>query len=104
MRRSFRELPIRGKVRWIAALASSTALLSGGLILAFYDNRSSRAAIVRRLHAEADVIGLSSASALLFHDEAAAAATLAALKGNPEVVGAALYGEEGRVFASWRAE
>jgi signal transduction histidine kinase len=101
---SFRALRIRGKLMWIAVLASGAALLVAGVALAVQQNRQFRRSLVRELHTHARIVGLNSSSAILFHDEAAATATLAALKLDPRVLGAAVYDDAGRLFAAYTPE
>src|SRR5207245_2311191 len=48
-----------------------------------------------------NVIGINSASAMLFNDEAAAVETLAALKADPRTIAAGLYTLGNRLFATY---
>jgi signal transduction histidine kinase len=103
VRRRFRDLPIGAKLMGIAILASSTALASAGIVLAAHEARYFRQSLVRRLHSHAEMIGFNTASALLFRDEPAAASILGALKASADVYGAAVYDEDGRLFAAFTA-
>jgi signal transduction histidine kinase len=97
----FRDLPIGTKLMAIAVLTSATALVSASVVLAVHEARYLRQSLVRRLHIHAGMIGFNTASALLFRDEAAAISTLAALKASASVIGAAVYDENGRPFATF---
>jgi signal transduction histidine kinase/ActR/RegA family two-component response regulator len=50
---------------------------------------------------QAEIIGFNSGAAMAFKDEAAATATLSALKAKDDIVAAALYSPEGKVFAHY---
>ncbi|MEO8053737.1 MAG: response regulator [Acidobacteriota bacterium] len=102
--RPFRELSIRGKLLRVTALVAGTALASASLLFAAYDVVTFRSALVRRLTSAAQIVGLNSASALLFADEGAAAKTLSALRSEPNVVWAGIYDSQGRLFASYRRD
>jgi signal transduction histidine kinase len=104
VRRAFRDLPIGAKLLWIAVLASTTALVSAGVVLAVHEARYFRRSLVHRLHVHAAIIGFNISPAVLFRDEDSGAATLGALKASADVVGAAVYDAEGRLFASFVAE
>jgi signal transduction histidine kinase len=99
----FRDLPIGAKLLWIAALASTTALVFAGVLLAVREARYFRSSLVRRLQIHAEIIGFNISPALLFRDDASGVATLAALKASGDVVGAAVYDEDGRLFAAFTA-
>jgi len=53
------------------------------------------------LMTQAEIIGFNSGAAMAFKDEAAATATLSALKAKDDIVAAALYIPEGKVFAHY---
>jgi signal transduction histidine kinase len=99
----FRDQPIGTKLMGIALLASTTALVSAGLVLAVHEERYFRRSLIRRLHVHAEIIGFNSAAALLFRDESAATNTLGALRASGDVRGGALYDESGRLFAIFAA-
>jgi len=87
-----------------AVLSTSAALVVVGVLFAVHDYRSFREALVRRLEAQADIVGQNCAAAVLFDDREAALATLQSLHASAEVVGAALYGPDGKARASWVAD
>jgi signal transduction histidine kinase/ActR/RegA family two-component response regulator len=93
-------------IRWdltkATVAASGIALLLVSLAFMVYERRSFDEALVRRLSAEAEIVGLNAASALLFRDPEAATSTLAALSAEPSVRTAAIYAADGHAFAEFR--
>jgi signal transduction histidine kinase len=99
--RRFRDLPIRQKLTLGNVLASAFALLLATALLVAYELITFRTAMVRQLSGQAVLVGYNSASALVFSDREAAAKTLAALRAEPSVIAAAVYGKDGRPFATY---
>ena len=84
--------------------ASGTALLVAGLALSVYDFVSFREALLQNQAVEAQIVGSNTITALTFDDPQAAERTLAALRAEPSVEGAALYRPDGQLFASYLRE
>ncbi len=99
MKLSLRDSSIYSKLTAMNLLVSGTALLLACLAFSAYDLSSYRTGLVRNLSAQAQVIGLNSASSLVFDDPQTAQATIAALKGTPDIVWAAILTPSGHVFA-----
>ena len=99
--RSFRDLSIRQKLTVMGILASGTALLLACTAFLAYELFSYRAGMINALSIRANIIGVNSASAMLFNDEAAAGETLAALKTDPHTIAAGLYTRDNRIFARY---
>jgi two-component system, NtrC family, sensor kinase len=97
-----RNLAIHRKVMIITMMTSGVALLVAGMAFLAYENVAFRAAALADLEATAAMVGESSAAALTFGDADSAAQTLRTLSVHPEVVGAAIYGTDGVLFASYR--
>jgi signal transduction histidine kinase/CheY-like chemotaxis protein len=95
------DVPIRRKLTAIIALASSIALLTSAAAFLAYDRSTVERTLARRLHGEAEIVALSSATALVFRDPDAAVKTLAVLGSDPHVLGAAIYLRDGRPFAQY---
>jgi len=95
----FRDLPIRQKLTWVNVLLSVVVLLLATGALLTYELVTFRQAMVRKLSTEAQLVGYNAASALLFDDREAAAKTLAALRAEPHVMAAAIFGANGTRFA-----
>ena len=83
-------------------LVSGAALLLACASFIAYDLISFRSLIVNNLTIRSSVIGANSVSALTFDDPAAAETTLSTLQADPNLVSAALYGADGRLFAAYR--
>src|SRR5207244_12795745 len=60
-----------------------------------------RSSIARNRLIQADTIALNSVSALRFGDDRSAAETLAALRADRNIVTAAIYSGDGRLFAAY---
>ncbi len=95
--------PIARRLRRVILVGAGTALLLAGVGLVAYDFFSFRGIIARNLGIQAEIIGTNSISALVFDDPDAASATLAALAASPNVVSAAIFTAEGRLFAVYPA-
>ena len=99
--RSFRDISIRRKFTVMSILASGSALLLACAAFLAYELFAYRDAMIRFNSIRADIIGTNSASAILFNDENAAAETLAALKADPHVIGAGIYTQDNKLFATY---
>jgi signal transduction histidine kinase len=88
----------------ITMAASGTALLVAGIALSVYDFVTFRAALLGNQVIEAQIVGSNTITALTFDDPGAAERTLAALRAEPSIEGAALYRPDGAPFASYRRD
>jgi signal transduction histidine kinase len=82
---------IRRKLTRISVLSSITALVSASLVFLVLDARTFRDRMAGRVRTEARIISASAISPVLFNDPEAAGATLAGLRAESAVVGAAIY-------------
>jgi signal transduction histidine kinase/CheY-like chemotaxis protein len=98
---TFRNLPIRQKLTFLNVLSSTFVLLLATGAFFAYELVSFRQTMVRKLAAEAELLGTNSASALVFDDRDAAVKTLDALYGEPSVIAAAVYDKAGAPFAAF---
>src|SRR3978361_1907602 len=102
-RKQGRYRSITQRLTWINMLVSGAALLLACSVFSAYELAAFRAARVRSLSIEAQMIGTNSASALTFDDADAAANTLSALKAAPSIISASIYRPGGKSFAVyWR--
>jgi CheY-like chemotaxis protein/HAMP domain-containing protein len=99
---AFRDLPIRSKLRLLLAATSGVALVLAGASIVAYERASMRQALVAELSTLADVIGDNTTAALGLGDSRAAEETLATLADRTDILGAEIYGDDGRPFASYR--
>lgn len=97
----FRDLPIRRKLMTGFMLTSMVALLITLGALAIHDYTEVQKEIVADADVLAGVIGENAASSIVFNDPQTATSTLAALRAQPDVVGAFLFDREGKLFASY---
>src|SRR5437879_6680105 len=97
----FSDLSIRQKLTVMSVFASGAALLLACAAFLTYELFSYRAGIINALSIRANVIGINSASAMLFNDEAAAVETLTALKADPRTIAAGLYTRDNRLVATY---
>jgi signal transduction histidine kinase len=86
-------LTIRRKLTSISVLSSMTALASASLVFFVLDARTFRDRMAGRVRTEAQIISSNTVSPLLFSDAEAAAATLAGLRAESAVVGAAIFAQ-----------
>ena len=98
---NLRSLSIRAKIVLITMATSSLALLLASVGFVVYDLFSFRSRMSQDLITQADIIGSNSTVALAFQDERAVSETLAALRAKDDIVAAAIYLPDGRLFARY---
>jgi signal transduction histidine kinase/CheY-like chemotaxis protein/HAMP domain-containing protein len=101
VRSRFRDRPIRNKVNALIIAASGVALLLAAVGVLTYDLTTLRPRALRDLTTQAELIRINTAPALAFQDPKAATENLATLRAKREITAAALYGPDGRLFASY---
>lgn len=92
---------ISRKLTWMNMLVSGAALLLACVAFIAYDMVTFREAMVGNLSIQSQIIGSNTASALLFNDPQSAQNTLSALKAAHNILSAAIYEPNGRLFASY---
>jgi len=85
----------------IAALAAAALLLMAGVFIAVYQERLYSGQQVKSVREQAEVLAASATAAILFGDHSAAQEYVDALRANPELLGAAIYGTNGRLMAGF---
>jgi signal transduction histidine kinase/CheY-like chemotaxis protein len=98
---NLQNLSIKRKLMLITMLTSSVALVLSSVSFLIYDLMSFRRQLSQDLMTQAEIIGFNSGAAMAFKDETAATATLSALKAKDDIVAAALYSPEGKIFAHY---
>ena len=98
---NIRNLSIKQKLTVMAMLTSSIAVILSSASFLIYDLVSFRQLLRQDLVTQAQIIAYNSAAALAFKDESSANITLSALKAKDDVVAAALYTTDGKVFAQY---
>jgi signal transduction histidine kinase/CheY-like chemotaxis protein len=96
-----RDISILKKLTWMNMLVSGAALLMACLAFIGYSLGTYRKTALRNLSTQAHIIGSNSVSAILFDDPKSANLTLSALKDDPDIVLAVIYGPDGSPFASY---
>ena len=99
--RWFRNIPISRKLVVVMMLTSLVALLLAATGFTTHQVLSFRSSMTARLYSLADIIGTNSAGALAFEDDAAAERIVASVEGQPYIVTACLYTQEGRGLAAF---
>lgn len=104
MLKAFQNLSIKWKLVFISMLTTSAVfLLAAAAIIA--DNRiQTRTTLVNDLSSLAQVTGSNTTSALAFNDPESAKMTLSSLKAKPNILGAAIYAKDGKIFATYMRE
>ena len=97
--RLFRNISIRNKITVITLVTCVIALLSLLISFTILEFSISRTALVEQVATLAEVLGTNSTAALTFNDSKSAEATLSALNAESEIVSAAIYTRDGRLFA-----
>jgi len=91
--------------RWnpsiIAALVAAGVLLMVGVLMAIYQERVYSEQQIKSLREQAQIVAVSAGAAIQFGDHAAAQAYADALRVNPDILGAAVYGGNGRMMAGF---
>ncbi len=98
----FRDISIRRKLTMAILAASIVPLVLAAVLIFGYEMANLRTRVVRDLQARAELLAVSMRSMLEFDDADRAEETLATLQARPEMVAAALYEPDGKVFASYR--
>jgi len=98
----FRDRSIAQKLTLIVLFTTGAALVvTCGLFVA-YEWVTARAGMEREITTLAEFLGANTNAALAFHDAKAASETLSTLQAQRPITAAALYGNDGRLVASYR--
>ena len=100
--RWFRNAPINQKLVVVMMVTSGVALLLAAAGFTAHHVVSFRSSMTARISSLASILGTNSAGALAFEDEAAAERIVASVEGQPYIVTACLYTQEGRLLAAFR--
>jgi signal transduction histidine kinase len=94
---------IRRKLVTAMMLTSTAVLLLVGAVFVAHDFGSFRRFLVQTLVTRANILAANSTAALAFRNPEDAVQVLHALKTDPSMIAAALYDEQGRLFATYPA-
>ena len=103
MRIQLRDLPIKRKLMLVILLTSSFALLLMGSALITYELITFRRTLAADMGVLADIVGSNSTAALAFQDRKNAQEILSALSAEAQITAAAIYDENGEIFARFPA-
>ena len=90
---------IRAKLSLLVIRNGSLALLLVGIFLFGYDKFEIRRAAIRELSTQAGILSASSVADLIFADVRGEDKTLSALSADPDIIEAAIYDRDNRLFA-----
>lgn len=96
-----RNLSIRNKIILMVLAATFPALLLSSGVYLYNDLKLLKEEIIRNLTVLANVVGDNSRSSLIFDDEAMASKTLSSFKTDKQIVSAAIFDPEDKIFASF---
>jgi signal transduction histidine kinase/CheY-like chemotaxis protein len=100
--RLLKGLSLRRRLLLILMVTSGAAVVLASVLAMVYDARRTRQVIQDDLKSLADIAGVHSVAAMAFGDVKASEEILAALALEPGFVAAALYDQNGHLFASFR--
>jgi PAS domain S-box-containing protein len=100
----FRDMPIRHKLRTIILIISGLSLLGACTVFLSYQWFSSREALAGRLAVMAVIVADQSTAAVEFAQKHQAETILCSLKADRQIVIAAVYDKDGKLFARYLRE
>lgn len=102
--RRIRDLAVRHKLTMIILVTSAVALLTGSIVVIGHDLVDAPLQMGEQLAVLAATTGSNSTAALTFGDAHAATEILAALRSDPQVIAACIYGKDQQPFARYLRE
>ena len=100
----YRNLPVKHKLRLIIMVTVGASLLLACSAVAIYGQITSRNDMRSDLEMLSDIVGSNSTAALTFRDRRAAEELLAGLQAERHIAEAAIFSEDGTVFASYQRD
>lgn len=100
---SLKQLPIKRKLVAFVLLTSLSVLLASYLVLLSYETRSYKHTTATNLETIAEIIAANSTAVLLYDDAKLAREILSGVRAEPDIVAAALFDVEGRLYAYFPA-
>jgi PAS domain S-box-containing protein len=101
---TFRDLSLKRKLMLIVTLTSSLALLLASVGFLAYDASVFKAKMSKDLMVQAEIVGANSGPALLDHNKTVSGNILLALREKEEIVSAAFYAPDGRLFTAYQRD
>jgi PAS domain S-box-containing protein len=100
---SLYDLPIKRKLAGFIFLTSFVVLVVSFLVLLSYETRSFKQRTTRTMDTIAGIIAANSTAALMYDDTKLAREILAGVRAEPDIVEAALFNKQGRLYATYPA-
>src|SRR5690606_14047747 len=92
---------LRRKVIAIVLVTTSIALLTSAAVLLSYESGNYRDFLTNDIRSQAEILARTNAPALAFSDPEAAATNLSLLSSRRDIDAAAIYTDDGALFASY---
>ena len=99
-----RKVSVRRKITYVIMINTFAALCVASIAFAEYGMYRFKQMQMQDLNALANVMGTNSTAALAFKDQGAAAEILQALAAKPHIQAAAIYGQDGKTFATYQRD
>jgi PAS domain S-box-containing protein len=101
---NFRDISLKRKLMLVVMLTSSLALLLASAGFLAYDATVFKARMIRDLQVQAEIVGANSAAAFATHDKKVSGDILLALREKEEIVSAAFYAPDGKLFTAYQRD
>ncbi len=99
----FKDVPIKRKLTMMMMITTCFVLVLSNIVFLWKESKNFKLSESDQKRILSDVVGPNSSAALAFGDKAAAEEILSALKAEPHIVSAALYGENRELFAEYHS-
>ena len=94
-------LSVRHKITAITLFTILVVSLLSSIVYVVVEGGRARDAVVKEMKTIAGIVADNSTAALVFNDPASADETLSALKAEPDIIGAAIFRNDGSLFATY---
>ncbi len=90
-------------IAWLPAMimVGAVVLILGGIAMGYYDKNAYEVQKGREAEVQAEILAATATAAVAFNDKQAAQEYAGALKANPEIEAAAIFGSSGTILASF---
>src|SRR5258706_5532769 len=95
------DISIRWKLVFATVLTSALALLFSGIVMAWHDGETFKTQKLQEVSVTARIVASAVAPSLDFGDAKATQEYLDAVKANPEIVAAGIYGADGALVTGY---
>ena len=102
--RFLQNIPIKSKIFWLFLASNFLAVMVVSALVVSDQYREFRKVLEDDLLVQANIVGENAVSAVVFNDARTAHEILFSLHGSPNVRQAAIYGTDGKLFASYKRD